>query len=207
MRFSVADLDHAHRALGLETLQIDCEEPVRKICGLYLDSIGKHECAAELTGSDATVKKFARFVLLLLAAHRELAVLQRNLQLIARETGDRKRDAQQLTRSVVSFDALDVVWGITIAAALRGAVDQTFNLVEPQQQGISKAATSATCDESPFQKRPSLLRQILKAASARPAPVSGAETLPLDMAMPACDLSTHPVWAGRSVELCAGLFR
>jgi len=27
------------------------------------------------------------------------------------------------------------------------------------------------------------------------------------MAMPACDSSTHPVWAGRSVELCAGLFR
>jgi hypothetical protein len=96
MRFSVADLDRAYRALGLVTLQIDGEEPVRKIGGPYLDSIGKHECAAELTGSDAAVKKLSRLVLLLLAAHRELAVLQRDIELIASEARDRKRDAQQL---------------------------------------------------------------------------------------------------------------
>ena len=95
MRFSVADLDRPHRALRLEALQIDREQPVRQVGGLYLDSLRKHECAAELAGSNAAIEEFARLVLLLLAADGELAVLQRDLELIAREAGDRERDAQQ----------------------------------------------------------------------------------------------------------------
>ncbi len=135
-RRSLADLDLAHQAVRLTAHQVDRQEAVREIRGFHLDPVGQYERAAELARGDAAVNVFPGLVVFLLAADDELLVLERDLDLVALETGDRQRDPQQLGSRRGAFggrDAFDVVGRIAVRA-LADAVDQAFHFVEAEQQ-------------------------------------------------------------------------
>src|SRR5262249_60779424 len=111
---------------------------------------------AELTGGDAAMNEVARLVVLLPAADGELVVLQRDVQLIALEARYRQNDAQAfggVWRRTVGRNALDIVGGIPVAAALADAVDQAFHILKAQQQRARQQRNSRH-QQSPQVKRP-----------------------------------------------------
>ena len=67
-------------------------------------------------------------------ANEELAFLDRDVELIAGEAGDRQRDAQALGVPVLAGDPLDVVGRIAVGG-FGDAIERTLDLVEAKQEG------------------------------------------------------------------------
>ena len=74
--------------------EIDREQSVLQVRAQHLHSVREHEGALELARRDAAVEILPGLVVLLPSANDELALLDRDVELIAREAGDRQRDAQ-----------------------------------------------------------------------------------------------------------------
>ena len=72
-------------------------------------------------------------VVLLAPADHELALLDRHVELIAREARDRERDPQTLGLAVLTGDPLDVVGRVAVGG-LGDAVERTLDLVESEQE-------------------------------------------------------------------------
>jgi hypothetical protein len=74
------------------------------------------------------------FVVLLTPANEELAFLDRDVQLIAGETGDRQRDTQAFRVPVLTGNPLDVVGRIAVCT-FGHAIERTLDLIEAKQKG------------------------------------------------------------------------
>src|SRR5262249_21335154 len=72
-------------------------------------------------------------VVLLAPADHELTLLDRHVELIAREARDRERDAQTLGLAVLAGDPLDIVGRVAVGG-LGDAVERTLDLVESEQE-------------------------------------------------------------------------
>jgi hypothetical protein len=76
-------------------------------------------------------------VLALPSPDDELAFLDRDVELIAREAGDRQRDPQALGLSVLTGDPFDVVGRVAVRR-LGDPVERTLDLVEPKEEGAGQ---------------------------------------------------------------------
>src|SRR5579859_501586 len=123
------DLDLAHAALGLRAHEIDMEKAVVEPGALHLDALGQHEGALELARRDAAMEKDALALVLLLAAHDELVVLDGEAQILQRETRECQRQTQRIFAGL-----LYVVRRIAVGLGLRHAVEHALEMIEPQQQ-------------------------------------------------------------------------
>jgi len=84
----------SHYPFGLRPNEIDGQQPLREFGAQHLHALCKKKAALELPGGDAAMQVFTRLVLLLPSADSELVLLDRDFDLVLREAGDRKRDAQ-----------------------------------------------------------------------------------------------------------------
>jgi hypothetical protein len=94
-----------------------------------------------LARRDAAVEILAGLVVLLPPANDKLAFLQRHVELIARESGDRQRDSQALRLAVFPGDPFDVVRRIAIRP-LGDAVECTLNLIESEKKRTGQRRNS-----------------------------------------------------------------
>jgi hypothetical protein len=88
----------------------------------------------KLTRRDAAVEELPFFVVLLSPADDELALFDRNVELIAREACDGQSDAQTFRVPVVTGNPFDVVGRIAIRC-LGDTIERTLDLVKAQQEG------------------------------------------------------------------------
>src|SRR5262245_29610824 len=130
---AIRDADRLHDPLRLRPGQIDRQQSALEIGAQHLHSVREHEGALELARRDAAVEILTCLVVLLPPANDQLVFLQRHVELIARETSNRQRDAQAFRLPVVAGDPFDVVGRISVRA-LGHAVERTLDLVKPEQK-------------------------------------------------------------------------
>src|ERR1700753_1432242 len=94
--------------------QIDGQQSVLQVCTQHMHSLREHEGALEVARRDPAMDVLPGFVVLLPATDDELIFLNRHIELVSGETGDRKRDPQAFWLPVAAFAALDVVGRITV---------------------------------------------------------------------------------------------
>src|SRR5579883_427983 len=123
------DLDLAHAALGLRAHQVDVQQPVVEPGGRDLDAFGQHESPLKLAGGDATVEIDALAVVLVLAPHDQLIVLDHDAQVIEREARHRQREAQRMLPGL-----LYVVGRIAVGLSLGDTVEHALEMVEAEKQ-------------------------------------------------------------------------
>src|SRR5215469_15037027 len=123
------DLDLADAALRLRSHEVDVQKPVVEPCALHLDALRQHEGALELPRGDAAMEVDALALLLLLAAHDELVVLDDETQVIEREARDREGQAQRILAGL-----LDVVRWIAVTLRLGDAIEHALEMIEAQKQ-------------------------------------------------------------------------
>ena len=135
--------------------QIDRQQPVFQIGAQHLHAVRQHEGALELARGDAAVEILAALVVLLPSADQQLTFLDADVELIAGEAGDGKRDAQPLRVLSIARQPFDVVGRVAVGA-LGDAVD-AFETTEKQMnmpasiqgsfQGTAKAFRAALANE------------------------------------------------------------
>src|ERR1700690_44865 len=87
------DCDRFNDALGLRAHQVDRQQSVLQVRPQYLHAVRQHESALELARGDAAVDVLPAFVVLLPPANHQLTFLDADVELVAGEAGDGKRDA------------------------------------------------------------------------------------------------------------------
>src|SRR5262245_16488169 len=137
----VGDADRLDDPLRLRSCQVDRQQSALQVRAQNLHSFREHEGALELAGRDAAVEILASLVVLLPPANDKLAFLQRHVELIAREPGNRQRDAQALRLAVLPGDPFDVVRRVTVRS-LGNAVERTLDLIEPQKERAGQRRNS-----------------------------------------------------------------
>ena len=140
----VHDADRLHDPFRLRPGEIDRQQPVLQVRTQHLHAVREHEGALELARRDAAVEILPGLVVLLPAADDELALLDRHIELITGETGDRERDPQAFGLTVLAGDPFDVVGRIAVRR-LGDAVERTLDLVEPEQKRDWTATELGTC--------------------------------------------------------------
>src|SRR5262249_18998615 len=126
------DLDLANLRFQQRTNEIDIQQSVVERGAGHLDAVGQDETALELPRGDAAVQEHAAGLVALLAAGHQLVVLDLNRQILARETGDRQRDAEAALAAL-----LDIVGRVALAS-LADAIERAFELLEAQQERMVK---------------------------------------------------------------------
>src|ERR1043166_8490976 len=134
---TVRDGDRLDDPFRFRTDQIDRQQPVLQISPQHLHPFREHEGALELARRDAAVEILSFLLVLLAPANDELTFLQRDVELIARETGDRQRDPQAFGLPVLAGDPFDVVGRVAVRS-LGDAVERTLDLVEPKKKGTGQ---------------------------------------------------------------------
>src|SRR3954467_238380 len=129
----VRDADRFHDPFRLRPGQIDREQPMLEVSPENPHSVREHEGALELTRRDAAVEILPGLFLLLPAADEELVFLDRDIELITGEPGDRQRDAQAFRPAVLTGDPLDIVRRVSVRG-LCDTIARTPVLVEPGQE-------------------------------------------------------------------------
>ncbi len=115
--------------------EIDRKKSVGQVGAEDVHALGQKEGALELPGGDAAMQIGALPVVLLAPADHELVFLQRDLELVARETGHRQRDAQAIGLVLArAGETLDIVGRIAVAGGARDPVERTLDRLEPQQE-------------------------------------------------------------------------
>src|SRR6185369_6412637 len=109
----LADLDGAHPAFHRGPHQIDVQEAVVEPGTRHFDAFGEHERALELPRGDAAMQVDALAIVVLLAAHHQLVVLDLDREVSHGETGHRQRDAQRVLAGL-----LDIVGRIAVRRRL-----------------------------------------------------------------------------------------
>ena len=129
----ICDADRLDDPLRLRPGQINRQQTAFEVGAQHLHSVREHEGALELARRDAAVEIMPALVVLLLSANDQLAFLQRHIELVAGETGDRQRNAQALRLAILAGDPLDVVGRIAVRT-LGDAVKRTLDLVEAKKK-------------------------------------------------------------------------
>src|SRR5215468_6969923 len=137
----VGDADRLDDPLRLRSCQVDRQQSALQVRAENLHSVREHEGALELARRDAAVKILAGLVVLLPPANDKLAFLQRDVELIARETGNRQRDAQALRLAILPGDPFDVVGRIAVST-LGNAVERTLDLIEAKKKRAGQRRNS-----------------------------------------------------------------
>src|SRR5215510_4821063 len=137
----VGDADRLDDPLRLRSCQVDRQQSALQVCAENLHSVREHEGALELARRDAAVEILTSLVVLLPPANDKLAFLQRHVELIAREPGNRQRDAQALRLAVLPGDPFDVVGRVAVRS-LGNAVERTLDLIEPKQERAGQRRNS-----------------------------------------------------------------
>src|SRR4029077_18403744 len=101
-----ADLQHAF-LLGRSS-KLDGEQPIVQLGLADLNAVGERESPLELARGDAAMEIVLSLVVALPPPHGENAIFDADLELVAREAGDGKGDAQGL-RLVDVSQQLDIV--------------------------------------------------------------------------------------------------
>lgn len=133
---ALLNLYPAHMALRFDPHQIYRQQPIQQRRRPDLDPVGQHETSLELPCRDSAMKILAALVISLFAANSQFIVLEHHVELISREPGDRQGDAQGLDPAIFPDHALDVIGRIPIPRRLPDPIDQTLNLLEPDQERI-----------------------------------------------------------------------
>src|SRR5512137_598972 len=120
--------------LRLRPDEIDREQPVHQIGAEHLHAVGKKKGALELAGGDAAMEEMPLAVLYLPAPDDELIFLERDIELVAGEAGDRQGDAQPLRFALRTRQALDIVGRVAVRAAPGHAVERALDFVEAEQE-------------------------------------------------------------------------
>jgi hypothetical protein len=103
-------------------------------CPLYLHAVGQHEGTGELPGRDPAMEIGAGLIVRLAAPDDELVFLNRNIDFVAVESGNRKRDAKSFGFALGTRQFFDIVGGITIACRPGGLIEHTLKFIEPEHQ-------------------------------------------------------------------------
>ena len=130
--------DLTHDPLRFRPLEIDGEQPVFQLRALHLDTVGQDEGTLKLAGRDAAVEIGAGPVIDLTAPDHELVFLEGDFKLVARESGDRKGDAEFLRGVFTARHALYIVGRIAVIGRFRGPVENALEIVESEQIGAGK---------------------------------------------------------------------
>src|SRR5215467_10140430 len=137
----VGDADRLDDPLRLRSCQVDRQQSALQIRTQNLHSVGEHEGALELARRNAAMEILAGLVVLLAPANDKLAFLQRHVELIARETGNRQRDAQALRLAVLPGDPFDVVGRVAVRS-LGNAVERTLDFIEAKKERAGQRRNS-----------------------------------------------------------------
>src|SRR5215831_11647577 len=137
----VGDADRLDDPLRLRSCQVDRQQSALQIRTQNLHSVGEHEGALELARRNAAMEILAGLVVLLAPANDKLAFLQRHVELIARETGNRQRDAQALRLAVLPGDPFDVVGRVAVRS-LGNAVERTLDFIEAKKKRAGQRRNS-----------------------------------------------------------------
>src|SRR5438105_14357686 len=97
---TVADADCLHDPFRFGPGEIDGQQSVLQVGTQNLHAVSEHEAALKLPCRNTAVEVLPLFVVLLPAADDELILLDRHIELIARESGNRQRNAQALRLAV-----------------------------------------------------------------------------------------------------------
>src|SRR6266702_242395 len=108
-----------------------------QVCTRNFHSVGQHKRALELARSDAAVNVLPAFVVLLPTANDELVLLYSDFELIAREPGDRKGNAQALGPVPLAWNSFDIVWWIAVGR-LADSIKHALDLIEAEQKWTRK---------------------------------------------------------------------
>src|SRR5262245_65757773 len=98
----VPDGDRLDDTLGFRASQIDRQQSVLQIRSLHLNAVSQHKGPLELTRRDAAVEVLPGLVILLPAADHQLVILDRHIELLAREACNPQRDGQPLPLALVT---------------------------------------------------------------------------------------------------------
>src|SRR5262249_57842764 len=74
------DRDRLDDAFRLRADQIDREQAVLEVCALHFHTLGQHEAALKLAGSDAAMEILAALICLLPAPKHPVGLLQRHIK-------------------------------------------------------------------------------------------------------------------------------
>src|SRR6185437_2126948 len=126
VRGSAVDLNAArlHR-LGDFPLQVDDQQAVLEPGAPDLDMVGERELALEIARRDAAMQEGPAFLLVLAALERQDVLLDRQLDLVRPEAGERHRYLE-----AVPVEAFDVVGGIAFLAHALGGFGEVEQAVE-----------------------------------------------------------------------------
>ena len=127
------NIDHLPFPLWLRAMQIDRQKPVDKVRTRDLHAIGEKEDPLKLSRSDPAVQIDALPIIDLSAADRQLTVFDGDLEVRAREAGDRERNTQKFWLIVTARHPLDVVGWVSVRRRASDALSGPLDLVEPQQ--------------------------------------------------------------------------
>src|SRR5471030_2717892 len=114
-------------------LLIDQQQPVLQVGALHLHAVRQHEGALELARGDAAVEILPALVVLLSSADHQLTFLDADVELIAGEAGDGKRDTEPLRILPIAGQPFDVVRRVAVGP-FGDAVEHALDLVEAQQE-------------------------------------------------------------------------
>src|SRR5205807_215687 len=113
--------------------EVDRQQSVTQVRTQDLHPLGQHERALKLARRDAAVDVLPGLVILLPPANEELILLNRDVELIAGETRNRKRNAQPLRLIGIAPEALDVVGRVAVSS-LHDAIEHTLDFVESEEE-------------------------------------------------------------------------
>src|SRR5258706_304844 len=129
---SIADLDLSHQTIGLAPYEVDRQETVAQIRAAHFDVLGQDESALELACSNPPIQVLARFVIVLFAADGKLAILDSDLELLAREPRHRKRYAQELCAIALDGQSFNIVRWVAVAP-FACTLDEPLQVLEAEQ--------------------------------------------------------------------------
>src|SRR5690242_19545894 len=104
----------SNNAFRLRPHQIDRQQSILQVGTRHFHPIRQHKRALKLARRNSAVDELPVFIVLLTTANDELVLLYSDLELIARETGDCKGNAQPLGTVPLSGNPFDVVGWIAV---------------------------------------------------------------------------------------------
>ena len=170
-------LDLSHDPLWFRPLEIDGKQAVFQLRILHLDTVRQDKSALELASGDAAVEIGPGAVIDLTAPDHELVFLEGDFKLVARESGDRERDAEFLWRIFAARYSLDIIGRIAVIGRFCGPVEDPLEIIESEADRGWKTAKRASwraLQEAAHRIRPkgteSVVNMLLGGGDFKPAP-------------------------------------
>src|SRR5215469_5858193 len=131
------DRYRSHATFRLRPNQIDRQQSILQVGARHFHSIRQDKRALKLARCDTAVDVLPAFVVRLTTANDELVLLYSDFELVARETGDRKGNAQTLGTVPVTRNPFDVVGWIAVRR-FPDSIKHTLDFVEAKKKRTRK---------------------------------------------------------------------